>query len=233
MKQARFTIGRLMMAVAGVAGELWLVQQSIFLAIIAPGCVWMGWRLWQMCRHQPRQAGWAVISIALIALIPLGWLDVYHREPLGRWLSTVVLCFALPSLVAALVASVRDFRHQEAGLRRAGWLGVVLVFALLPASMPVTNWPIRLAFLVSRPALDGLADRVVTGAAVEFPRWAGAFQIKGVEAEPQPNSTVALLLGGSIRPTSLSRTTSANHGPLNEPWFEIDLSPAWRFGCQP
>src|SRR5262249_53313702 len=40
---------------------------------------------------------------------------------------------------------------------------LVLAVALAPFSMLLTPWPLRLAFLASRPAMERLADRVAAG----------------------------------------------------------------------
>src|SRR5262245_6908130 len=50
--------------------------------------------------------------------------------------------------------------------------------------MLLTPWPLRLAFLASRPAMERLADRVAAGRAVTSPEWAGLFQIVGSAVDP-------------------------------------------------
>jgi hypothetical protein len=59
---------------------------------------------------------------------------------------------------------------------RLAWLSVFLM-AALPLSMMFTLWPLRLAFLVSRPALNRLADRVAAGGSFDHPEWAGLYRV--------------------------------------------------------
>ncbi len=43
--------------------------------------------------------------------------------------------------------------------------------------MITTFWPLRVAFLVSMPALNRIADRVEAGEQIRRPEWAGVFLI--------------------------------------------------------
>lgn len=63
-------------------------------------------------------------------------------------------------------------------LRRAG---VVALCAGILVSVPVTRWPLRLAFFASRPALDAIADRVERGETFRHPLRAGLFVIEKAE----------------------------------------------------
>lgn len=59
-------------------------------------------------------------------------------------------------------------------------LTVVACFALI-VSVLVNDWPFRVRFAISRPAIDRLADQVERGYVLDEPRQAGLFRIRGAE----------------------------------------------------
>ena len=56
---------------------------------------------------------------------------------------------------------------------------LVLGVAVLPLTMVITLWPLRVAFSVSRPALERLADRVAAGQVLATSEWAGLIHVVG------------------------------------------------------
>ncbi len=56
---------------------------------------------------------------------------------------------------------------------------VMAALTALPISAILTQWPHRLAFYLSSPALNRLADRVEAGGKVRPGEWAGVYRIQG------------------------------------------------------
>jgi hypothetical protein len=56
---------------------------------------------------------------------------------------------------------------------------LVLAAILAPPTMTFTRWPLRLAFLTFRPALERLTDRVAAGQSLHEPEWAGVYLVEG------------------------------------------------------
>ncbi len=54
----------------------------------------------------------------------------------------------------------------------------VVVLTMLPMLTQVTLWPLHVAFLTARPALDILADQVAAGKPVSFPQQAGVYRVR-------------------------------------------------------
>src|SRR5262249_19699893 len=86
---------------------------------------------------------------------------------------------AFPFVVSTGAAWASAATRRTARPKRSPLLAwpLVLVLAFLPLSVLFTLWPLRLAFLISTPALDRLADRVDAGGPVTSPEWAGLFRV--------------------------------------------------------
>ena len=63
------------------------------------------------------------------------------------------------------------------------WLSAIALCLLPPVTL-LTYWPLRLAFLTVRPALDRLADQVAAGKAAGFPQWVGPFRVARSAVDP-------------------------------------------------
>ncbi len=103
----------------------------------------------------------------------------------------------------------------------------VLFFALaagLSASVGLTDWPLRLAFLASKSQLDRLADRLEQGNAVA-PTWVGTFCIRKAELrEDMPCLWISLEPSGF---TGLARPVDGIAlGKYND-WSDARLSSKW------
>jgi hypothetical protein len=61
---------------------------------------------------------------------------------------------------------------------------LVIALAITPLTVWITLWPLRLAFFVSQPALDRLADRVSAGEVIRRTEWAGLFLVVGSDFDP-------------------------------------------------
>src|SRR5262245_22961305 len=63
----------------------------------------------------------------------------------------------------------------------------------MPCLTVLTHWPLYLAFLVVRPALDWLADRAAAGQSIGWPQWAGPFRLVRADVDPR-SGHVALVI---------------------------------------
>ena len=95
-------------------------------------------------------------------------------------------------------------------VRRDGRIKANLPVATLLAialSMVLTLWPLRLAFTLSSPALNRLADRVEAGETVSDDEWSGFYPVRGARVDSYGGKNGVLLtihLGGRLS-TSLFR----------------------------
>jgi hypothetical protein len=105
--------------------------------------------------------------------------------------------------------------------------------------MLLTFWPLRLAFLASAPALDGLADRVAAGPGVTSPEWAGLFRVVATEVEPS-NGNVGLIIdpdpsgrSGFVRGgASPGLPVGRSGGPFYDLNLDMRLDDRWRYVCE-
>ena len=106
----------------------------------------------------------------------------------------LVLLLAFTGLIAfvALVTAIVAWARWKARPRRWLALGGLLCCPLLVATMLVTQWPMKLSFALSRPALDRLADAVAAHRAPALPQRAGAYVIHAVETRPVAEDTNGL-----------------------------------------
>jgi hypothetical protein len=95
-----------------------------------------------------------------------------------------VTIFGAPVALALLLIAAISWRCWKTKPRR--WYRMVLLLAspLLVATVLFTNWPMRLSFAVSQPALDRFADQVAAGHTSTLPKRVGPYTILAVQTEP-------------------------------------------------
>jgi hypothetical protein len=106
------------------------------------------------------------------------------------------------------------------------WISIALCLACM-VSVIVTQWPVRLAFVVSRPSLECLAERIESGQVVVQPQRAGLFLIRsaGIRpggvvylwTDPDPGAPI-----GFVRCSRDQLQTCVNT------WFSISMSEEWQ-----
>ena len=115
------------------------------------------------------------------------------------------------------------------------WLSVI-VLTSLPYSMVLTRWPLHLAFFISRPALDRLADQAAAGRIQSVPVFAGVFLVVdtavdpttgnvGFITDPHPNGRTGLVRV-NISPGNASGRVS---GPLYGLNGDVPMGGGWRY----
>ncbi len=180
----RFTIRSMMIAVAITGGFLGLyaaIGDGLFAALF--GLFYIGvigiW--WWMFRGFRRLSALCFGTTVGLANAVCFFLSIYWRNISGFFLISLVWLAFFPLILGAGTAWAIKSTHRGAINRRSPLWVWPLVFgtAMAPLSMLFTQWPFRLAFQVSRPSLERLADRVGNGDDLIAPEWAGMIYVVG------------------------------------------------------
>jgi hypothetical protein len=233
LPRVRFTVRRMMVAVAIVAFALF-VYRTLGRAAIPLGVV--GLPIAGVCHHwartRPRWTAWGFWASALAINLFVAALDTYALCLGGLVMMAVLallgfsLALGLGSAWATgLAASGRDSAATVA-------LAWAVIVAIAPITMAIDSWPLRLACLISRPAMDRLADRVSAGEPVAWPVDAGLFTIVGSEFDP-----VTRCVGLITDPDPSGRSGFVRHipeltgerrlGPFRNLNFNVEVGRGW------
>ena len=137
---------------------------------------------------------------------------------------------ALGTPTALLLVSVAGVAWVYRGAERRRWyhLALLVVWLLLCAGMVRTNWPMRLSFAASTPALDRLAEQVAAGETPSLPTRAGAYLIRALETRPAGGGVAVCLWTAPPEGQHVGFVRSpAGVTPLVNPWTHSQLSPRW------
>jgi hypothetical protein len=245
----RFTIRSLMIAVAVVAGLLAVLLSPIalvvasglfYLALIVVPCALIGLPWWLRRGFRRLSALWFGV-VAALSNTSIAALCVYLPDFLGAILMFVGWLFTFPIVISAGAAWANVATRQVAKPRRSPWSAwpLVLVLGILPLTMVLTRWPLRLAFLASRPAMDRLAERVLAGQAVAGPEWTGLFRVVGSAVDPASGNvgliTDPCLSGrsGFVRAGGGPGAPAGPPiGPLYDLWSDLQLDDRWWYECE-
>jgi hypothetical protein len=238
----RFKLCDLVMVVAAAAillatvrSEIGLVIASGLAYLLASGAVW-----WILCSFRRLSAFWFGILVVLSNTTSA--VLIIYLPSTGRSVATLLAWFLILSLVAGAGAAwVTAATRRTAMSRRSPLSAWLLVAALvfLPPSMLLQLWPLRLAFLASRQALERLADRVAAGHVVAKPEWVG--NIRVVESAVDPASVnVGLITDPNLSGRSGFVRTSAGRwaatrpptGPFYNLDFALELHDRWWYECE-
>lgn len=110
---------------------------------------------------------------------------------------------------------------------------------MLPLSVFDTQWPLRLAFLASKPALDRLADRVAGGDVPRWPTRGGAFLVVGSDFD-RVTGNVGLVTdanpggrSGFIRyQLDPAVPGGRRNGPFYNLFYDRQLCERWWYECE-
>lgn len=236
LRGIRFTIRGLMIAIGIVAGLLALANRYgvIVLALSLPclGVFGAEWLVFRGHRQLAACGFWTLASlINLLYAASCVAPDVYLLIPFFfGWLIIVA-----PTIGGLGSAWARLATRQGAAPRRsppAAWVSVIAL-CLLPLVTLLTFWPLRLAFLTVRPALDRLADQVAAGKAVVFPLWVGPFCVARSAVDPASGNVGLMIDPNPSGPTGLVRVRTgipANRvGPFGWDDLLVDLGWGWEY----
>jgi hypothetical protein len=229
-----------MITVAMVAGVLAASLSSIGL-VVAFGLAYLaliGVRWWMFHGFRRVSALYFGLMAALSNIATAG-LGIYRPGVDGDFLMLLVWLLAFPLLFGAGIAWATAATRRAARSQRSRLWAWPLVVAsgILPLTMLFTHWPLRLAFLASVPALDGLADRVVSGQAIM--KWAGLFRVVGSAVESS-NGNVSLIINpdpsgrsGFVRVgASPGLPVGGSGGPFYNLNLDMRLGDRWRYQCE-
>ena len=186
MRTLRFSIRRLMLLVAAVAWFSWLgvsiLRLQGFGIAMAYFTLLAGLAIgpWSATRGRRRVAGWTFAASAAVECVSMATMGVIAINSYLTVIKMMISMTLLPIAAGSGVAWAGLATAPGGGRRvpRAATWSLVALMLFLPASMMFSRWPIRAAFLASRPALDRLADRIAAGGTLSRPEWAGLFLVR-------------------------------------------------------
>jgi hypothetical protein len=219
LRDMRFTIRRLMAAVVLVAIFLWLIRytQGVPLAV-ALGELVLALACCAMARGWRRRAATCFVATVVAANALVAPLSVHFSSSWRVMVSVGVGLFVgIPMILGFGTAwSFSDTRrHATDGWPpKLSWPLLSFVLAVTMAVTPLitlwTFWPLRVAFLVSWPALERLADHIESGHTVPFPVQAGLFRVVGSATDSRTGS-----VGLTIDPNPSGRSGFVRYLPGN------------------
>jgi hypothetical protein len=233
----RFTIRRMMAVVALVAFVLWLLQHPDGLPFAIGVCALVAaFGCGLSVRGRRREAAIGFIASTMTATAAVIPFCVY----LQGWALIVAfigMVFGLPLTLgfgtAWAMAAIRgNLAGGPSPWSRWHPLPALLLVVAMTASPPMTIWtfwPLRAAFLISRPALERLADRVAAGQNPAFPTWAGVYRIVGSR---YVNGWVALIFDPNPSgPSAFVRYPPGENVPRRTAilFISLKLTPRWTF----
>jgi hypothetical protein len=231
-----------MITVAVVAGVLAAVLSPIGL-VVAFGLLYLTLIgvLWWMFSRFRRVSGLCFGGIVGVSNTMGAALCIYLLNLGGIVLIFLGWFWAFPFMIGPGAAWARAATRRTAKPRRSPLVAWPLVFvlALAPLSMLYWFWPFRLAFLVSRPAMDRLADRVGAGQPVSNPEWAGLFRVVGSSVDSSTGN-VGLVIDphpsgrcGFVRLCRGPNTPEGRRiGPFYNLNFDLELGDRWWYECE-
>jgi hypothetical protein len=166
-------------AILAVLFALPAVLAVILIALYIPVAAVIGarWLVLKRMRGVAARVFWGLavsinVAYAAACVAP----DLYFLAPF--YFGSVIV---VPTIAAFGVAWANLATREDATPRRFESTVKVPVafFSALPILTLSTYWPLHLAFLASRPALEQLADRVAAGRVTGLPRRAGVFWVAG------------------------------------------------------
>ncbi len=189
LRRLQFTIGSLMIGVLLVGVLLTLFRVENVLVFIIPVVVLfplVAVLAWQMVRHQRGWAEWCFWSSAITVNVVVAALCAFFWNMGAMAVIFGLSYFGIPMILGFGAARAGLVSHCKATSNRWEFFpwAIVLVMGFASPTMILTNWPLRLAFLVSRPAFDRLADRVASGMVLRQPEWAGLYLVVGSAVDP-------------------------------------------------
>ncbi len=197
----RVSIRHLMLVVAVTAGlsaiyratgAFGFMALAAYLAAVAVASVVP----WSFARGNRQRAAWMLAVASVVEFVAMAGLGIFCLRYICMVYKLFVSLVVLPFIVGGGVAWAVSASRPGADRRRsprAAWSVAGLLLAL-PLVMMFTQLPVQTAFLLSRPALDRLADRVAAGGRIDRPEWAGLFLVRKIARHNAGPGTVSLIV---------------------------------------
>ncbi len=230
----RFTIRTGMIAIAVVAVGLvvtsqWLVLAAVFACPIA--ALVFAQAVVSGGHRRTAALGFLLTAIVMSMLAAATCIEPHYQAMPAIFLATVFII--TPTLVALGVAWAILATEPGAMPRRRPHVAAlaVLLLTAVPPGTVVTLWPLRLAFLVSRPALEQLADQAAAGQSISFPRQAGLFWMRGARMDPASHNVGLLLDPNPSGPSGFVRMGPEHNGagPFSSSGMGVALGGGWEY----
>jgi hypothetical protein len=192
----------------------------VLIALLLP----VGWFKINGDRHV---SAWGFGTAAAVGNLTVIFINIYMLNLFGIICAGLAWLLTMPAIFGFGAYWTRD---RNPWREFAKWAAVLLLM-LCPLGTMITDWPLRLAFLISRPAMENLADRVAAGTAPPGPVWAGVYRIAATALDTRTGN-IGLLTdpgGGS----GFVRLKPANppqfFGPLINVGICVDLGANWMY----
>jgi hypothetical protein len=155
-----------------------------------------------------------------------------HSQILLFYVSSFIV---MPAIMAIGLAWCRLGTRDGLVPRRfeaAAWLSVI-VLAFLPLFTILSLWPLRLGFVIARPALERLADQVAAGQTIGYPQQLGLFRIGGSRVDAASGNVGLLIDWNPSRDPGFVRVRSGTptdvRGPIIGSDLNVELGAGWSY----
>ena len=235
-RRARFTILGLMLAIAVVAILLAAAEKlrgvELVLALTFLALLVVQWVLLQDQRQIASIGFWvlAVFANVLYAIACTAPNFTYFVILFLGWLVIV-----MPAIIRLGMSWANGLTRGKSIPKRTGHPAMlsVIFLALLPIVTLLTYWPLHLAFLIARPGLESVADRVDAGGAVGAPVRVGFFQIVDSAVDPLSGNVGLIINPVRHGRTGLVRVRPGSppdtRGPIAGSDLDVVLGGGWRY----
>jgi hypothetical protein len=237
--RARFTILKLMMAVAVVAILLAVAEglRGIILVLACTFLALFGVR-WVLLRDQREIASLGFWTFAVLANLLYAGASISPDSKYFYILFLGWLVIVMPAIIGQGMSWANGSPHGKSVPKQTARAAVFLVMflAVLPAVTLLSYWPLRLAFLIARPRLENLANRVDAGSTVGAPIGVGLFQIVNSDVDPMTGNVGLIINPVRHGRTGFVRVRPGNRpdapGPIEGSELDVPLDGAWRYRQQ-
>ncbi len=159
----------------------------------------------------------AALSLIWVSVLPAEAYSVAAWALLAPFLAAIIL-----SLLWKIIGP-----HKCKSMRARLINGLIgLACLAVYVSVPYTHWPLRLAYKVSRPSFDAMAQSLQSGVRFQGPMWVGLFKIEKAEVY-EHNGKVCLWT--YLHPNGSTGFTQCppDDVPFNL-WSKIELDASWQ-----
>jgi hypothetical protein len=231
----RFTIRGLMIAVVVVACLLALANRyGVIVLAFSLACLGVIGAEWLVFRGHRRFAALGFWTLATVTNLAYAAVSVAPDIYLVGLLFLGLLVI-MPPVTGLGVAWARLASRQVASPRRSPrfpWLSVIAL-CVLPLVTLLTFWPLHVAFLAAKPALDHVADQVSAGRTGGFPQWVGPFRVARAAVDPVSGNVGLMIDPNPNGPTGLVRVRPGvppnRTGPFGWDDLLVDLGWGWEY----
>jgi hypothetical protein len=232
----KFKIRTLMLVIAAVAMLLVALRffpGGLVVVCLLASCLALAGGLWLWARPFRRISALGFGFAAGVTNASCLFASVAFSGIVGSLITVLASIFGIPITfgfgAAWCTAPQREPRIRTRS-RVLRW-SFTLILSIAPLTMLPTQWPLRLAFLASRPSLERLADRVGAGNPVTTPEWAGAFRIVGSDVDPATGGVGLVTNPDANGRSGFERRgpTPPGNGPFYNLFFDVQLTEKWRY----